>query len=291
MRKLDYRPNRLARALVTGRSNTLGVVSFDTTLYGPASTLLGIERAAHEAGYFIIVASLKALNRSSVIDAVDRLRRHGVDGVLVISAVQDAADALRSPPDGIPLVAVEGGPDEVVPVVEVDQFEGAALATRHLLELGHTTVWHVAGPPEFLESRQRLIGWRSTLEDAGAAVPPHLTGDWSPRAGYELGRRLARERSATALFVANDQMALGVLRALQDANRAVPADVSVVGFDDIPESAYLMPPLTTVRQDFDELGSRALQFLLQMIESGLPERVPARVPPRLVVRASTASPR
>jgi DNA-binding LacI/PurR family transcriptional regulator len=290
MRQLDYRPNRVARALVTGRSNTLGVVSFDTTLYGPASTLLGIERAAHEAGYFIIVASLKALNRSSVNDAVDRLRRHGVDGVLVISAVQDAADALRNPPDDIPLVAVEAGPDEAVPVVEVDQFEGAALATRHLLELGHDTVWHIAGPPEFLESRQRLAGWRAMLDRAGAEIHEPLTGDWSARAGYELGRRLSENRAMTALFVANDQMALGVLRAMQEAGRAVPNDLSVVGFDDIPESAYLIPPLTTVRQDFDELGARALQLLLRMIEAGQGKDGPARVPPRLVLRASTGPP-
>ena len=290
MRELDYRPNRVARALVTGRSNTLGVVSFDTTLYGPASTLLGIERAAHEAGYFIIVASLKALNRSSVNDAVDRLRRHGVDGVLVISAVQDAADALRNPPDDIPLVAVEAGPDEAVPVVEVDQFEGAALATRHLLELGHKTVWHIAGPPEFLESRQRLAGWHATLERAGAEIHEPLTGDWSARAGYELGRQLGANRAMTALFVANDQMALGVLRAMQEAGRAVPDDLSVVGFDDIPESAYLIPPLTTVRQDFDELGARALQLLLRMIEGGLGKDGPARVPPRLVLRGSTGPP-
>jgi DNA-binding LacI/PurR family transcriptional regulator len=288
MRELDYRPNRVARALVTGRSHTLGVVSFDTTLYGPASTLLGIERAAHEAGYFIIVASLKALNRSSVADAVDRLRRHGVDGVLVISAVQDAADALLNPPNDIPLVAVEAGPDEAVPVIEVDQYAGAALATRHLLELGHRTVWHIAGPPEFLESNQRLAGWRDTLEGAGAEPPPHLTGDWSARAGYELGQRLARTRELTAVFVANDQMALGVLRAMQEAGRRVPEDVSVVGFDDIPESAYLMPPLTTVRQDFDELGARALQLLLQMIDHGEGRQPQPRVPPRLVIRGSTA---
>jgi DNA-binding LacI/PurR family transcriptional regulator len=288
MRELDYRPNRVARALVTGRSHTLGVVSFDTTLYGPASTLLGIERAAHEAGYFIIVASLKALNRSSVADAVDRLRRHGVDGVLVISAVQDAADALLNPPNDIPLVAVEAGPDEAVPVIEVDQYAGAALATRHLLELGHRTVWHIAGPPEFLESNQRLAGWRDTLEGAAAEPPPHLIGDWSARAGYELGQRLARTRELTAVFVANDQMALGVLRAMQEAGRRVPEDVSVVGFDDIPESAYLMPPLTTVRQDFDELGARALQLLLQMIDHGEGRQPQPRVPPRLVIRGSTA---
>src|SRR5947208_10301681 len=112
MRELGYRPNSVARALVTGRTNTLGVVSFDTTLYGPASTLFGIERAAHEAGYFMIVASLKALNRSSVTDAVDRLRRHGVDGILAIAPLQDATDALRHAPTDIPLIAAEAGPDE-----------------------------------------------------------------------------------------------------------------------------------------------------------------------------------
>jgi DNA-binding LacI/PurR family transcriptional regulator len=288
MRQLDYRPNRLARALVTGRSHTLGVVSFDTTLYGPASTLLGIERAAHEAGYFIIVASLKALNRSSVADAVERLRRHGVDGVLVISAVQDAADALLNLPDGIPLVAVEAGPDEAVPVVEVDQHAGVALATTHLLELGHRTVWHIAGPPEFLEARQRLTGWRATLTRAGIEPPAHLTGDWSARSGYELGVTLAANDDLTAVFVANDHMAIGVLRAMQEAGRRVPEDVSVVGFDDIPESPFLMPPLTTVRQDFDELGARALQLMLQMINDGGGKPTHPRLPPRLVIRASTA---
>jgi DNA-binding LacI/PurR family transcriptional regulator len=288
MRELDYRPNRMARALVTGRSHTLGVVSFDTTLYGPASTLLGIERAAHEAGYFIIVASLKALNRSSVADAVDRLRWHGVDGLLVISAVQDAADALLTPPDDIPLVAVEAGPDEAVPVVEVDQHAGAALATRHLLELGHRNVWHLAGPSEFLEARQRLAGWRDTLERTGVEPPVHLTGDWSARAGYELGTELAASTGLTALFVANDHMALGVLRAMQESGRRVPEDVSVVGFDDIPESPYLMPPLTTVRQDFDERGARALQLLLRMIDKGGATPPHPRLPPRLVIRGSTS---
>ena len=167
MRELDYYPNSVARALVTGRTNTLGVVSFDTTLYGPASTLFGIERAAHEAGYFIIVASLKALNRDSIADAVERLRVHGVDGILVITPLREGADALPHVRRGVPLVAVEAGPDASIPVVAVDQHAGAELATRHLLGLGHETVWHVAGPSEFVEARQRLDGWRQTLTDAG----------------------------------------------------------------------------------------------------------------------------
>jgi DNA-binding LacI/PurR family transcriptional regulator len=289
MRQLGYRPNPVARALVTGRSNTLGVVSFDTTLYGPASTLFGIERAAHDAGYFIIVASLSALDRASVADAVERLRRHGVDGVLVIAPVQDAADALLHAPTDVPLVSVEAGPSDAVPVVAVDQYAGAAAATRHLLELGHETVWHIAGPSEFLEAQQRLDAWGETLAAAGARVPPPLAGDWSARDGYDLGRRLSGDRDVTAIFAANDQMALGVVRALHEAGRRIPQEVSIVGFDDIPEAQYFSPPLTTVRQDFNELGKRSLQLLLRTIETG--DRVPAGPPvaPELVVRASTAS--
>jgi len=288
MRELGYRPNSIARALVTGRSQTLGVVSFDTTLYGPASTLFGIERAAHEAGYFIIVASLRALDRASVADAVERLRRHGVDGILVIAPHVEAADALLHAPGDAPLVAVEAGPDHGVPVVAVDQVAGAASATRHLLDLGHQTVWHIAGPPHFLEARQRLEGWHSTLEAAGAQAPAPLTGDWSPRAGYDLGRRLSKNHEATAVFVANDQMALGVLRAMHESGRRIPDDMSIVGFDDIPEARYFLPPLTTVRQDFNEVGSRSVHLLLRIMADG--DRLPPapHVEPELVVRESTS---
>jgi DNA-binding LacI/PurR family transcriptional regulator len=286
MLELGYRPNFLARALVTGRSRTLGVVSLDTTLYGPASTLLGIERAAHAEGYFIIVASLKALDRPSVADAVERLRRHGVDGILAITPLEEAVDALLHAPDA-PLLAVEAGPDGALPVVAVDQYSGAAKATRHLLDLGHETVWHIAGPWEFLESRGRLAGWRATLEQAGIAPPEPLSGDWSARAGYDLGRRLSRDPAVTAIFVANDQMALGVLRALHERGRRVPQDVSVVGFDDIPEAPFFLPPLTTVRQDFDELGSRSVRLLLRMIDGDEPLPATPPIEPQLIVRHST----
>jgi DNA-binding LacI/PurR family transcriptional regulator len=288
MERLAYTPNSVARALVTGRSNTIGVVSFDTTLYGPVSTLLAIERAAHDAGYFIIIASLKALDRVSVADAVERLRRHGVDGILVIAPHVAAADALLHAPGDAPLVAVEAGPDHGVPVVAVDQAAGAASATRHLLDLGHETVWHVAGPPDFLESRQRLEGWRTTLSAARAEIPAPLTGDWTPRAGYDLGRRLSRNADVTAVFVANDQMALGVLRAMHENGRRIPDEVSIVGFDDIPEARYFVPPLTTVRQDFNEVGSRSVQLLLRLMSDGgrLPSSPP--VEPELIVRGSTS---
>ncbi len=290
MQELGYRPNPVARALVTGRSKTLGVVSFDTTLYGPASTLFGIERAAHEAGYFIIVASLKALDRSSVSDAVERLRRQGVDGILVIAPHEEAGDALLHTHAEVPLVAVEAGPDDGPAVVAVDQVGGAMIATKHLLELGHRTVHHISGPTNFKESRQRQEGWRAGLEAAGAEAPAPLVGDWSPRAGYELGRRLSPDPSVTAVFVANDQMALGLLRAMHEAGRGVPDELSVVGFDDIPEAAYFLPPLTTVRQDFIEMGRRSLGLLLSTIETGRLTVSGSLVPPELIMRASTGPP-
>ena len=287
MAELDYRPNSVARALVTGRSRTLGVVSFDTTLYGPASTLLGIERAAHEAGYFMIVASLKALTRDSVTEAIERLRLHGVEGILVIAPYDDAIQALVDISAQVPLVAVEGGPAQGIPVACVNQFEGACQATRHLLALGHQTVWHIGGPANFLEARERRDGWRVTLTEAGAAVHDPLLGDWSAHSGYELAQQLVGRPEVSAIFVANDQMALGVLRALHEAGRTVPEQVSVVGFDDVPEAPFFMPPLTTVRQDFDEMGNQGVRLLLDLILTGDGAPNPEAVVPQLVVRASS----
>lgn len=286
IRKLEYRPNSVARALVTGRSNTLGVVTFDTALYGPASTLLGIEQAAHEAGYAVSISSLRSLNRDTVLAAVELLRDQGVDGVAVIAPLRAGVDALRHVPRDFSVVAVASGPDPSIPIATVDQAAGAAAATRHLLSLGHKTVWHLAGPSDWKEADERINGWRSELEAASAPVPAVVRGDWTPRSGYELGESLLKIPELTAVLVANDQMALGLLRRLHEAGREVPRDLSVVGFDDIPEAAYFMPPLTTVRQDFTELGKLCLQSLLRRIQG---ETGPVRVvvPPELVLRNST----
>ncbi|WP_449290136.1 LacI family DNA-binding transcriptional regulator [Nonomuraea purpurea] len=291
VRELDYRPNQAARQLVTGRSGVLGVVSIDTTLYGPATTLYWIEQAARHAGYNVSIASLSSLNRGSMEEGVERLRAQAVAGVIIVAPHESAADGLRNLSPEMPVVAVDAGDDIPVPVAKVDQRAGAIRATKHLLSLGHETVWHVAGPADWLDANGRIEGWRGVLEEAGRPVPEILRGDWSSRSGYELGRRLAAEPEVGAVFVANDQMALGVLRALREAGRRVPEDVSVVGFDDIPESAYFWPPLTTVRQDFGEVGRLAFRLLLDRMEGAGPD---ARrlVEPELVVRESTgAAPR
>ncbi|MFH9352232.1 LacI family DNA-binding transcriptional regulator [Kitasatospora sp. NPDC017646] len=269
IRELDYRPNSAARALVTRRSQTLGVVSFDSTLYGPASMLDGIERAARSAGYFVSVSSLRSLDGRSVQEAVDRLRDQGVEGVVVVAPQTSSVSAVARLSSSVPLVAVGSGDQTQVPMVSVGNRSGAEAATRHLLDLGHRTVHHLAGPANWLESRDREEGWRRALEAAGAPVPDVERGDWSARSGYQAGLRISGLRDVTAVFCANDHMALGLLRALHEAGRSVPGDISVVGFDDIPEAAYFIPPLTTVRQDFGELGRRALELLVEELE-GVP---------------------
>ncbi|EPJ41848.1 putative Lactose operon repressor [Streptomyces afghaniensis 772] len=164
----------------------------------------------------------------------------------------------------------------------------ARLATEHLLSLGHRTVWHVPGPQDWWAARDRLRGWREALAAAGAPEPPLPSpGDWSPASGYAAGRQLAELSDVTAVFAANDDMAIGALRAFADAGRAVPGDVSVVGYDDIPAAAYLFPPLTTVRQNFAAVADRAVDVLIALIE-GRP--APAAQPGQaveLTVRAST----
>jgi DNA-binding LacI/PurR family transcriptional regulator len=284
---VDYRRNSAARALVTRRSHTIGVVSFDTTLYGPASTLYGVEQAARQAGYFVTVASLKTINRRTVHEALDRLAEQSVEGLIVIAPQRDAAEAVAELPHDLPVVAVEGDSGPGFPVVCVDQAAGARLVTRHMLEQGVPTVWHVAGPVDWLEAEGRVQGWRSELERAGVPVPNLLRGDWSPRAGYAAGQELAQRAGVRAVFVANDQMALGLLRALHEAGVRVPGDVLVAGFDDVPEAAYFTPPLTTVRQDFIAVGRLSIDLLLRQLVDGVGGDQRAVVAPMLIVRQST----
>ena len=288
--KLDYRRNLAARALVTRRTQTIGVVSFDTTLYGPASTLYGIQLAAREAGYFVSVASTKTIDRRTIPAAMERLSEQNVDGVIVIAPLRQAVAALDELPRDRPLIAV-GASAAGASDVCVDQVGGAAQATGHLLDQGVSTVWHVAGPADWLEAEERVQGWRETLEAAGVAVPDVVRGDWSPRSGYAAGEMLAQRDDVSAVFVANDQMALGVLRAFNERGVRVPDDVLLVGFDDIPEAAFFTPSLTTVVQSFDEVGRRSIEQLLAQISGSVvqPERVV--IPPRLVIRQSSLPPR
>ncbi|MFC4536746.1 LacI family DNA-binding transcriptional regulator [Sphaerisporangium dianthi] len=285
--ELGYRPNSAARVLVTGRSGVLGVVGVDSTLYGPTSTLHAIERAARADGYLIVVCSLDSFTRDSVAESVRHLRQRSAEGVIVIAPLEGPSEGLRNVPDDFPVVDVGGGLASPIPVAAIDHRAGASRAVRHLLSLGHQTVWHIAGPPTWVDANQRAAGRLDALRSARCEAPDPLIGDWSAHSGYEHGRRLARDPAVTAVFAANDAMAIGLLRALREAGRAVPEDVSVVGFDDIPEAAYIWPPLTTVRQDFGAVGRQAFRLLLHRM-GGPNTGLRRLVEPELVLRDSTA---
>ncbi|SCE50410.1 transcriptional regulator, LacI family [Streptomyces sp. DvalAA-14] len=296
--QLGYRRNSSARALVTRRTLTLGVVACNPTLFGPASTLFGLEEAARDEGYLVSSVTLRRYTAKALEDAIDHLSGWGVEGIVVIVPKREAVAALAGLRLPFPVVTVEGGHDLPIPGVSVDQELGARMVTEHLLAAGHSTVWHVAGPRDWLEAEARIRGWRAALEEEGAEVPAPLVGDWTPLSGYRAGQELAgrvaagaaRRRSApvTAVFVANDQMALGVLRALREAGLTVPGHVAIAGFDDIPEAEFFAPPLTTVRQNFAAVGKASIRLLVNQLETGTTrpdERVV--IEPRLIVRSSS----
>jgi len=288
--ELGYRPNLAARTLVTGRSNAIGLVTLRTTLFGPVATLYAVEQAAWASGYSVSVSSVSSIDRRSLSESVARLVQQAVSGMIIIAPIASSEPALDALPDDIPAVVVEATPDSDVAAVAVDQIAGARIATQHLLDLGHRTVAHISGPPDWTEARRRVEGWRSTLEQAGAEVPAVLVGDWSARSGYDAGCVLAELPEITAVFAANDNTALGLLRAMSERGRSVPEHLSVVGYDDIAEAAFFTPPLTSIRQNFAEMGRRSVELILRQMETGNRSAERIELTPELVLRESTAAP-
>jgi len=283
MAELGYRPHRAARALRTGRSQTIGLIVSTLATVGNSRMLEGLAEAAAARGYALTVVTI---GRESVHRAFERLQDQDVDGVVVLNEASRALEDVV-PPTGLRLVGVDTAPSPGITALETDHFGGARAATEYLLELGHRTVHHVGGPAESYAAQARVDGWRAALREAGAPEPPLVRGAWTAASGHSAAAAFAHDRETTAVFCANDQMALGVLRAITEAGRRVPEDVSVIGFDDVEDAADYQPPLTTVRQYFDVLGERAVAVIADAIERSVP--MPARivVPAILAVRAST----
>lgn len=286
---LGYRRNTAARSLVTRRSHTIGVLGSELSQYGPAKTLLGVEQAARDAGYFVSIAALRTVTDAAIADALQHFQDQSVDGIAVLVPHSHTLQVLSEFNPGVPVVTVGSAGNTTVSSAVVDQQRGAAAAVDHLIAQGHQAIAHVAGPADWIDSSERAEGWRSALLGAGLDADLLLEGDWSAESGFVLGPALLAS-GATAIFVANDQMALGLLRAFTEAGVRVPEDVSIVGFDDQPESGYFSPPLTTVRQDFEELGRRCVDAMLREIEDGAAVSS-STVIPELIIRASTAAPR
>ena len=288
--ELGYRPDGAARALVTGTSKVIGVVAQNSSLYGPAAMLTAFEEAAQATGFVVNVGTVRSLDERSITDAVERHLDQRVAGLVVIAPVASAGPALELLPDDVPLVTIDGDPERSSTLVTVDQVAGARAATELLLAAGHETVWHISGPSDWFDAAGRVRGWEAALLDAGAEIPPLLTGDWSAASGYRNGQLLARLPDVTAVFTANDHIALGLLRALNEHGRRVPRDVSIVGFDDVPEAAYFTPPLTTIRPDFDAAATASLELLLEQINGGPVNATRRTIAPALIRRDSVAPP-
>jgi DNA-binding LacI/PurR family transcriptional regulator len=290
MQSLGYRPNSAARALRSGRFRTIGVVMFSFSSYGNQRTLDAIAVRAAQLGYALTLIPVESSAGETVEGAFRRLEEHAVDGIIIVIEAHQLDEADIEIPQALPVVFVDSNRGDLHPFVDTDQAQGARLATEHLLDLGHITVWHVAGPAKSYSAERRREAWRATLDARGLTIPEVLQGDWSAASGYEAGLRLREIDDVTAVFAANDQMAIGVLRAFRETGREVPGDVSIVGFDGLPDAAQLWPPLTTVQQHPERVGALAVDALLG--ELGGAERVHTPlVGTELIVRESTAPPR
>ncbi|MFD0304207.1 LacI family DNA-binding transcriptional regulator [Streptomyces sp. NPDC127119] len=291
MRELGYRPNSAARALKRGEFRTIGVITFGLSTTGNVRTLEAIATSAAHEGYAVTLLPVAVPTQDEVRGAFSRLGELAVDAVIVILEVHLLDAVTLSLPPHIKVVVADSDAGDRYTVVDTDQAGGSRDAVRYLLGLGHETVWHLAGPEESFAAQRRADAWRAELTGAGRATPPLVRGDWSAESGYRAGLELAEQPDCTAVFAANDQMALGLLRALHERGRYVPDDVSVIGFDDIPEAGSFLPPLTTVHQDFAEVGRRCVEGVLRQMGQDTPEHGTTLVPTRLVVRDSVGVPR
>lgn len=285
--QLGYRRNTSARALVTRRTRLIGVLNPGQARFGPANTTMAIEEAARQAGYATTVAVVRDARFATVEAALESLHELGVEGVVFVAPVTQVAPAAVELSSRLPVVMVAAGLQDSpsLHVVAVDQRAGARMATRHLIDLGHRDIVHVAGPNDWFDARTRIVGWRDEMLSAGLDPPPIIAGGWDPEHGYEIARTLVRERRLpSAIFAANDPMALGMLRAFHEAGVSVPGDVSLVGFDDVEGAGFFEPPLTTVRQPFAAVGERSIEVLLAALDGAPASRT--LIAPELVVRAS-----
>ncbi|GAA4188363.1 LacI family DNA-binding transcriptional regulator [Microbacterium oryzae] len=288
IRQLDYRPNAAARALVTSKLNLIGILSASVGEFGPTASIAAIEEAARSEGYSATTLNLPDTSPEAIGAAVRQLLREQVDGIVVIAPQVRVFHVLRGMAIDVPFVSLQTSSGQGSDSVAADQLEGARLATQHLIELGHADILHLSGPQDWIEADSRMRGYLQALRDADLPTIPPIRGDWTADFGHYAGRELARRQDFTAIFAANDLMAIGLMHGFRDAGIDVPGDVSVVGFDDIPVAAHVWPPLTTVHIDFAELGRRAIARLLATLR-GADDDVPQREAPALVVRDSAAT--
>lgn len=296
--ELNYQPSAIARSLIHQRSLTLGVITAGLKFMGPSQTLNGLTKQAEAAGYTLLLKELPTVHTTDIQPLINTLISRHVEGIIwAVPEIGDNWDWIQRQPPGlaVPMIFLTMQARPGLSVVTIDNYLGGRLATEHLLEQGYSHIGHLSGPMDWWEARQRQGGWRDVLQEAGRQVSERhwVSGNWSAASGaQEMEKLLESYPEMDAVFVSNDQMALGALQVICKRDLRVPDDLAIVGFDGIPESAYYCPPLTTVSQDLRELGSVAVQELLQAIEASRHDHIvfePKQIciRPKLIVRESS----
>jgi len=301
IKRMRYRPSALARSLIQQRSYTLGAVISGLKYIGPSRTLNGITEAVEEAGYALLLKELPRIDTTEITPVFDALISRHVDGIIwAVPEVGDNRKPFTSLPvnPGVPIVYMTMEPRAGLPVVSIDNYLGGRMATAHLVEQGYRHIAHISGPLDWWEARQRMAGWKDALREAGLpAGPKHWAeGNWSSAsAAKALETLLQQYPQMDAIFVANDQMALSVLQSAWRRGLQIPGGLGIVGFDDLPESPYFCPPLTTIQQDHYTVAKIAVAEIIKIIESDWKgeaslERKSVVVAPALLVRDSSVRP-
>lgn len=295
--RLGYRPSTLARSLIQQRSYTLGVVTFGLEYIGPSRTLNGIADQADKLGYMLLMKEIDNFDTNNLHDILDSLLARQVDGILWAAPEIGNNHAwldeeLENVP--VPVLFLAMQPRMGISSVATDNYQGAVMATQHLLDKGKKRVGHISGPMSWWEAQERKRGWRETLEKAGLDAPEQFCteGNWSSSSGEQAFMQLLEAFPyMDSVFVANDQMALSVLREAHRQGIRVPDQLAVIGFDNLPESAHFYPSLTTISQDLQLLGEEAIQRIVEMIQARQNNQsITAQsrfIQPSLVIREST----
>lgn len=295
--QLGYRPSTLARSLIQQRSYTLGIISFGLKYIGPSRTLNGIADKADELGYMLLMKELENFDINRIDEVIDSLLARQVDGILW--AAPEIGDNYawldgRLQNISVPVLFIAMHPRPGVSSVATDNYQGAVMATKHLLKLGKRRIAHISGPQTWWEAEERKRGWRETLQKAGidASEEKCAEGNWSSASGQQAFLQLLETFPyLDSVFVANDQMALSVLREAHRQGISIPDQLAVIGFDNLPESAYFYPSLTTISQDLQLLGEEAVQHIVEMINARQNNQVITAqsrfIQPTLVIRESS----
>jgi DNA-binding LacI/PurR family transcriptional regulator len=285
--RLNYRPNKVARNLAARRSALIGVITFAVESYGPSHLIVSISQAARKLGYHLVLASAETSTLEEIKRCATELREHGVDGFIVILPTAQKLRALEPVFGESPVVVMGTSRHHRYTAVEIDHENGSRHATAYLISLGHREIACVSGPLDWECSSLRRQGWRRALATQKLPLGPAVEGEWSAEGGYAAARQLLDSRAHfTAVVAANDQIALGLVEAFSERGIQVPQDISVIGFDNMPESKFFRPPLTTVHHDFDLLGATSLQYVTEAIANPKIPRRHHKIVPELVIRES-----